>query len=85
MGIPLSFTKEFGDGQTNFWSPERTGDYMADCAVGRAAGLEIVERLRDGAAPNLLGSVIRDMIASDQFEGVEAGFCSTIAQIVARG
>lgn len=78
----LSFARRYADGHTNHWSPTRTGDYATDFAIGRAAGLEVVDRLRDGAEATVLRNVIRDMIAADQFDGVEIGFCAALTERV---
>lgn len=80
---PLSFVRHRADWTTNFWAPERTGDYAADCAAGRAAAIEMQQFIQERHCPNVYASIVRDMTLCGQWTGFEVGFCTEVGIIVA--
>lgn len=75
---PLSFVRHRADWSTNFWAPERTGDYQTDCDRGRAAAMEMMEFIRERNCPNVYASICRDMSRYGEWTGFEVGFCTEI-------
>lgn len=75
---PLSFVRHRPNWTTNFWAPERSGDYETDCNRGRAAAREMLQFIRERNCPNVYASICRDMAASGVFGGFEVGFCTEI-------
>lgn len=69
----LEFVKD-----KDFWAVTHTGDWSRDTECGRQFAREALVAMEASDAPNLLGSVVRSMIAHGQYGGVEAGFLSVI-------
>lgn len=75
----LSFIKD------KKWSPERPSGYMDACDKGRGYAEELLEAVKDGRNPTLFGAVMRSMVESGVYEGVEVGFCQRIGAWCIRG
>jgi len=71
----LSFMGE--NGAT--WSPDRAGRYSECCERGRFYARELLGYIRLGAAPSLLGHIIK-MIPTKDWSGVEVGFFQEITE-----
>lgn len=71
-----------GNGRT-FWKVSRSGDYGADCAIGRDYAVQFLAWLRQHPpGPNSCGDtlrmIVRDMVYGGVFGGVEVGFLGVI-------
>ena len=75
----LSFVRKVGP-HLDFWHLEPTADWGEDCRVGRDAASELTRYMDFARGPNLLGSVVREMIQKGRFTGLEVGFCQRIAE-----
>ncbi len=75
---PLSVVEISSDGEKNFWAPKVTGEYIEDCARGRAAARETIDYVREMKSPNIVGSIFRDMIKAGIYDAFEIGFCAAI-------
>lgn len=75
---PVSHRLPFvsNDGETtNFWNPDRGGEYEVACARGRRYAEELLEVIRLEENPTLFGTVLRAIVAGRVYGGVEIGFC----------
>lgn len=57
-----------------------SGDYTADCKVGREVADDVLAHMRSKDFPSLLGNVVRQMIEHKRYSGIEVGFCHRIAE-----
>jgi hypothetical protein len=79
---PLPF---FNAGQCCTWEVSPTGNYMADCELGRQYALEFLKSC-DGTAEwaSLLQLIADDMIRAGQMNGIVTGFMGVIGRAVLR-
>lgn len=63
----------------NYWSPQRTGSYTRDCAIGRGYAEELVEFIQSIGSPIFLGHVCRAIAEGVDYGGVEVGFFHQIS------
>lgn len=47
--------------------------------IGRERGEEFVDRIRAGDVPFLLGHMVKDLVESQKFTGIEVGFFHAIS------
>lgn len=59
---------------TSLWAVERTGDYSADCATGRAHASALTAYIAEAGDPSFLPLVARDIVRAGQWTGVEISF-----------
>ncbi len=57
-----------------------TGDYAADCALGRQLANALCERMFESQIAGTLGSMVREMVAAGQFTNVHVGFFQRIGE-----
>lgn len=62
----------------SFWSVEATEVWADDTEVGIQYGRIYMDAVRRGSAVMPLAWIVRDMIKSGKFTGVEAGFCGIV-------
>ena len=79
----LPFVKADGE-KTNLWAAEESGVWALDNKIGRTHADECVRYMRERQAPNLLGGVVKDMMAGGRYGGVEVGFLHRIGVHAAR-
>ncbi|WP_242136992.1 hypothetical protein [Sphingomonas sp. TREG-RG-20F-R18-01] len=60
------------------WLPERPPGYMDACDLGKRYADELIAATVEGRNPLLFGAVMRAIIESGIYEGVEVGFCQRI-------
>jgi len=65
-----------------FWAVTPTDDYAADNATGRAYADALIAYMKETGAVNLLGSIVRSMMESRTYGGIEVGFMHRIAETV---
>lgn len=70
--------------RVNYWKVDRTGDYAANCARGRAYAEALLSHIQEAKNPVILGSVMKAMIAAGVYEGVEIGFCAHLGIALVR-
>ena len=71
--------------QKNEWSPEVSGVWANDNATGRNMAEGLLDQMRSGDNPALLGHVVKSMIASGGYTGVEVGFFQRLSEsLIAR-
>jgi hypothetical protein len=71
---------------TSFWVVKRTGDYGFDCYLGAELGRQTLRLMRGSlGGPTILNQIVRDMVRSAEFGGVEVGFLSMVAEAAIRG
>lgn len=58
----------------DYWSPDITGDWVTDTAVGKEYADEAVRCIRNKQNPSALGHLIKAMIGKGGYTGVEVGF-----------
>lgn len=64
----------------DYWPIPETGDWSADCAVGRAAAADACRVMHFHGVTPVLGFVVKAMVERGRFGGVETGFCQGIAE-----
>lgn len=57
-----------------------TGNYGADCRLGRKLAEQVLADMREKDFPGILGTVMRQMIEDKRYSGIEIGFCHQIAE-----
>lgn len=57
-----------------------TGNYAADCKLGRQLADQVLADMREKGFPPMLGTVVRQMIEDKRYSGIEIGFCHRIAE-----
>jgi hypothetical protein len=83
--LDLPFVHETGEGDICFWSIEPTGDQSADIDKGECFARLALAVSREFELPELIATVLRDMIISGNFTAVEAGFVATVASAARSG
>lgn len=82
--MTFSFSKtEVNNGVTrviSMWSPEVTGDWVADCEKGREYAKEVTDEIRQQKNVNLLVWVVRGFGQDPSRLGVETGFTTALAE-----
>jgi hypothetical protein len=63
-----------------FWKDENTGDYWRDVGVGETRCGVFLKGLRNDRQAQVLGLMVRDMIALRHYGGAEAGFFHRISR-----
>ena len=74
----LTFVAPTSSGGTNFWMPERSGDWAEDHALGISYAVEFLDWLATHGNALVFGAIMRAMTAGGIYEGVEVGFCQAI-------
>jgi hypothetical protein len=62
-----------------FWNEQETGNYWKDCAHGERRAQEFMRVLRARQEGFMMGLMVRDMIRSGRFGGIEVGFFHRIS------
>lgn len=62
-----------------FWCVDPTGDYEKDCVLGQTYANAALDFIINTDFNPLLGWIVRDMITTNNFGGIEAGFFSVIS------
>ncbi len=60
--------------------PPASGDHLLDCEAGAQQAQEFLRTLAKGDGHYLLGWIVRDMIESGKFSGVEIGFFGALSR-----
>lgn len=76
----LPFVDSIEGQATSLWTVQRTGDFEADCATGRAHAMALSDYIARAGDPAFLPLVARDIMRAGQWTGVEIGFFQGIAQ-----
>jgi len=71
----LTFVTKREDGTLDLWTPERPDDYAIANAMGRDYAAEVLLMMKNTNNPALFGAVIRAIVRSGEYSGVEIGFC----------
>lgn len=80
----LPFVKDT-KGDRNFWTIDgRTGDWGNDCLRGEAMAQLAIGYMKRTRFVPLLTFVVKDMVASGSFGGVEVGFITEFAKAAIR-
>jgi hypothetical protein len=74
--VNLPFMGKKPNGRTLCWKVEPTGDWLADNEIGEQYARMLL-KLRTSRRP-LLCLIVRDMIATGRYTGIEAGFLGTL-------
>lgn len=81
----LPFSRS-GDAEArSFWSPRPTGDYLADCSLGRRYGEALLPLIRREMGVQLLRFVVLDMVRDGDAErdrGLIVGMMGVVGQAV---
>lgn len=64
------------------WNPDRSGDYTADCILGRQAARDVVNLIRQSENPALLSSVALAIAESGQWGATEIGFFHQLSEML---
>jgi hypothetical protein len=65
------------------WVPERTGDYVEDCQLGRFYAQELLGYIRVRDCPPMLSHVCKAISDRGEWTGVEIGFFHEISEAAA--
>ena len=63
--------------------PASTGDWAADCRLGRDHASRLIVQVRNSGDYPRLGQTMKAVATADSWSGVHAGFCQQIAELVA--
>jgi hypothetical protein len=78
----LPFVRPSPDGVgRQFWHVEPTGDYQADCALGRGFAVLAVGTAVASRSPSLIGWVMGEMGRNPEWGSVEIGFMRGVADL----
>ncbi len=83
--LDLPFVQEVGGEDVCFWSVEPTGDQSADIDKGECFARLALAVSREFDLPQLIATVLRDMVVIGNFTAVEAGFVATVASAARSG
>lgn len=72
----LTFVTRTAAGTLDLWTPERTGDYANDCAMGRDYAAELLAHMVTSQDSGIFGAVMRAITRSGVYDAVEIGFCT---------
>lgn len=81
----LDFIASEDNSVRSMWMVAPTGDYDRDTATGRDYALACIEFMRSQGRPEILGPIVRDMIASKQYGPIEIGFLAVIGRTLVVG
>ena len=77
----LSFVKAE---KKDWWAIEaRTGDYVADAALGRSLADEVANVIRTTANPAAFVRIVEAIVKRGEFDGVEVGFFTGLSEKLA--
>ena len=74
----LTFVTFHIDGTKDLWTPERTGDYAADIALGNDYAAELILFIRATSNASFFGAVLRTITRKGVYGPTEIGFCNAI-------
>ena len=74
----FSFIK-LSEGKEYLWSPVRNGHWAQDNQTGGSHADDVLDAIVANDHPNLLGHVVKMIMRSEEYDGVEVGFFHRIA------
>ncbi len=85
--LNLPFVQQLDGSQTEFslWNVAPSGNWSADCRLGRAYARETVDLVRKTEAVHLINGIARAQLNRGLRSGIEVGYVTYIAEQLLRG
>jgi hypothetical protein len=74
-------TVDYATSELNLWAAKPTGDYSTDEETGKRFAVELISYMRYQDIPFVLTQVVKAVVASQKWTGIEVGFCNTFSRI----